>query len=158
MPIPIKLMYDRDVPKKTHIDYAFLFNQPPARMKVTASDKDAKLLFEIWSKGEKCKKADTVKIDPSLNVASRDLMRLKTLGFINGNKDEVQFTRKGKMIITTMSLAEGSAFEKIRKEKSYTEILAGMNKKGKKGFRIASSDPKFDIHTGNILNLKDIYK
>lgn len=156
MPIPIKYIHDQDVVKSTHIDYSFLFNEPPKKLKVTASDKDAKLLFELWSNGSKHHKADTVKIDPSFNIASRDLMRLKALGFISGNNDEVEFTRKGKMVITTMSLSEQSAFEKIKKEKSYTEILAGMNKKGKKGFRMAASDPKFDINTGNNLNLKNI--
>lgn len=156
MPIPIRFIFDKDVPKNTSIDYSFLFNQPPAKIKITASDKDAKLLFELWSKGEKCQKTDTVKIAPSLNISSRDLVRLKTLGFISGGKDEIQFTKKGKMIITTMSLAEESAFEKIKKDKSYTEILAGMDKKGKKGYRMASSVPRFN--TDNGLNLKDVFK
>lgn len=158
MILPVISIKDQSNPKNTSIDYSFLFNQPPAKMKVTASDKDAQLLFELWSKGEKCKRVDTVKINPSLNIASRDLIRLKTLGFISGNKDEVQFTRKGKMIITTMSLAEQNAFEKIKSNKSYTEILASMNKRGKKGYRMASSDPKFKLNSGNNLNLKEIFK
>ena len=156
MPIPIKFINDKEITKSTKIDYSFLFNQPPAKMKVTASDKDAQLLFELWSKGVKCQKEDTVKVDAS--IASKDIIRLKTMGFISGNKDEVQFTRKGKMVITTLSLSEQSAFERVKQTKSYTEILANMSKKGKKGYRMASCDPKFDIHTGNNLNLKNIYK
>jgi len=156
MSVLVNLIHDRNVPKNTTIDYSFLFNQPSAKMKVTASDKDAQLLFDLWSHGEKCKKVDTVKIDPSWNIASRDITRLKTLGFIRGNNNEIQFTRKGKYIITTMSLAEQSAFEKIKKNKSYTEILASMDKRGKKGYRTASCNPKFNINTSNILNLRNI--
>ena len=155
MPIPIHYIADRDVPKKMTIDYSFLFTQPPSKMKVTASDKDAQLLFDLWSKGEKSAH-DSIKINSNL-IASRDLIRLKTMGFISGGKDEVQFTRKGKHIITTMSLAEPNAFEKVKSNKSYTEILASMDKRGKKGYRIAESKvPKFNINTGNNLNLKNI--
>ena len=57
------------------------------------------------------------------------------------------------MVITTMSLGEQSQFEKKRQNKSYTEILASMDKRGKKGYRSASKDPKFSTNNSNRLDL-----
>jgi hypothetical protein len=137
MPVPIRPLPDN----KSNfggIDFSILFQQPQSNKKtVTASNKDASLLYELWFTGEKVDN-DSIKINADVNISSRDIIRLKTMGFLTGGTDQVKFTKKGKRIITTMALSEESCFHKKRQQKPYTEILASMNKKGKKGFRTAS--------------------
>ena len=157
MAVPIMRVPDNHKNKATSIDYSFLLNTPvPEKKTVVASNKDASLLFELWENGEQMD--DTIKIKPSPNVTARDILRLKTLGFLMGDINTVKFTRKGKMVITTMSLGETSQFEKRKEKKSYTEILANMSKKGKKGFRMASNEIKFNTNTSNNLDLTKINK
>lgn len=154
MPVPIKLIRDEKIENNNSIDYSFLVSQPTPK-KVFASNKDASLLFELWSKGEKID-SETYKIGSS--VESKDFMRLKSLGFVTGNLSGLQFTNKGKMVITTMSLGESNQFADKRSNKSYTEILASMDKRGKKGFRTASVDPKFSTNNSNSLDLSKLWK
>ncbi len=151
MPVPIGRVPDNvRESKNIGMDYSFLFNAPPVEKKtVTASNKDASLLLEIWSKGERMEKSDSIKI-ANINVPSRDIMRLKTMGFIMGDTSEVKFTKRGKIVITTMTLGEESAFEKNKVEKPYSEILASLSKKTKPGYRI----PKFASNNNNNLNLR----
>lgn len=150
MPVPIRPV--RDAEKgNVGIDYSFLFNQPVNKT-VTASNQDASLLFEIWDKGEKGSKPDAVKVSPDTKITSEDISRLKGMGLIVGDSKEIQFTKKGKIVITTMSLGEGSRFEKIKQKKSYTEILASMSKRNKKGYRI----PRFAANTANNLDIRGI--
>lgn len=73
-------------------------------------------------------------------------MRLKAHGFLTGSSDEVKFTTKAKTVITTMALGETNALTKMVKKKSYTEIIASMSLKGKKGYRI----PKFAANSNLI--------
>ena len=143
MPIPIKLIKDKENSEiSSGMDYSFLLNQikdvsntsKNSKKQIYASNKDASLLYNIWCKSERNDKK--LKINENI-VDKRDLMRLKTLGFLNVNNNEVEFTKKGKVIITTMSLAEENSFEKKRQNKSYSEILASMDKRGKKGYRMA---------------------
>ena len=63
--------------------------------------------------------------------------------------EEVKLTNKAKAVITTMALGENNAFTKMQKKKSYTEIIASMDKRGKKGFRMAK------VYDGkeNLINL-----
>lgn len=150
MPIPIMPVKNMEK-NNSGIDYSILFNQP-VKKTVTASNDDAALLFELWEKGERGKKQDVIKVNLSEKVTSKDILRLKTMGFITGNQNEIEFTKKGKMVITTMSLGEGSKFEKNKMPKSYTEILASMNKRNKKGYRI----PKFAANTSNNLDIRGI--
>lgn len=155
MPLPIKYVPDMQREDKNYssIDYSFLLSQPSSKKTVTASNKDASILFELWAE---CERAgdDTIKMGSNVKINQRDLMRLKTMGFLTGVGDKLAFTNKGKTVITTMALGEESQFDKKATHKSYTEILASMNKRGKKGFRIASSDPKFATNNTNRLNLK----
>ena len=72
------------------------------------------------------------------------------MGFLTGGVDEVKLTRSGKIVITTMALGEVNSFAKAKQQKSYTEILASMDKRGKKGYRI----PKYAANTSNNLKLK----
>jgi predicted extracellular nuclease len=155
MPIPIMPLPDRNTDKSSgNLDYSFLFNQPEKKI-VTASNQDASLLFKLWSSGQKGS-SDSIKVDTNV-ISSKDIIRLKSMGFLQGDTSAVQFTKKGKMVITTMALGEDSQFEKRRQEKKYTEILASMDKRGKKGFRVASNDPKFA--TGNnTLDLTKLFK
>ena len=154
MPVPIMPIPDNRREDKVSRDYSILLNVspslPPKKKTVQASNSDATLLFEIWTKGEKSSNEDSVKISSVMNISSKDIMRLKTMGFLTGGIDEVQFTRRGKIVITTMALGEVNNFEKNRQPKSYTEILASMNKRGKKGFRI----PAYSANTSNNLRLK----
>jgi len=136
MPVPIRPLPDNrnDV---SGMDYSFLLqNLQPKKKTVTASNKDASLLFKLWSTGEKVEE-DVVKINSEIDISSEDIMRLKTMGFLTGGTDEVKFTKKGKIVITTMVLSEESNFNKNKQEKPYTEILANMSKRGKRGYRNA---------------------
>ena len=147
MPVPIRPLPDRA--DTSGIDYSFLLQQPQQQKKtVTASNKDASMLFKIWANCDKIG-VDSVQINPELDISSRDIMRLKTMGFLTGGVDQVKFTKKGKMVITTMALGEQSKFEKDCHEKPYTEILASMSKRGKKGFRT----PKYASDNTNRLRL-----
>ena len=148
MPVPIRSIKDNN----PAMDFSFLFNyQPPTKNEknVYASNKDAELLFNIWTSGER-QDEDTYKI--SSEFTSQDIMRLKTNGFVTGGNDTVKLTRKGKIVITTMALAEPNKFEKVRQRKNYSEILASMDKRNKPGYRI----PKYAANNSNILNLRRI--
>jgi hypothetical protein len=154
MPVPIRSIPDMPTNDKLTIDYSFLADLnpiPSPKKTVQASNKDASLLFEIWAVGQRSGE-ESIKIPAAMGISSRELMRLKTMGFLTGTADEVKFTRKGKIVVTTMALGETNKFEKSRQNKSYTEILASMNKRGKKGFRTAYYSPC----TSNVLNLNKL--
>jgi hypothetical protein len=142
MPIPIKPIEDNN-----HIDYSFLLNSyvPSTSKKVFASDNDASLLFKMWAKNDQ----DKIKVSELKDVNARDISRLKTMGFIVADNDEIKLTKKGRIIITTMALGEVNQFEKKKQEKKYTEILASMDKRGKKGYRI----PKYATNNDNNIRL-----
>jgi len=140
MPIPIRinngLSTEQDSGSNLLMDYSILMSDVPedTRMKkVAASDKDAKLLFDIWSGCEK-ESEFTFRVASS-GISSRDIMRLKTLGFIHGDLDKITFTNKGKTVVCTMALGEPNRFEQSRQEKNYSEILASMDKRNKAGYR-----------------------
>jgi hypothetical protein len=102
------------------------------------SDKDADDVMKIWLNAKKIDQ-DTFEIK-SINIDNNVLLRLKSRGLISGSTETIKLTSKGKSVIKTMSLGESNNFLKKRKEKSYTEILASMDKRGKKGYRIAESN------------------
>jgi len=144
MPVPIRINnhdHKNDDEKSPIMDFSVLLsgipNDKPMK-KIAASDKDAKLLFEIWSASQKINET-TYKVSSSSSVSSRDLIRLKTLGLIQGDKDTVSFTDRGKVVVSTMALGEPNKFEEKRQDKSYSEILASMDKRKKKGYRIAAA-------------------
>jgi len=148
MPVPIKPIKDKE--ENNYMDYSFLasivLKEQSNKKVITASDSDAKLLYEIWCNSEK-KGENTYKIS---SANSNDIVRLKTKGFLSGDINSINFTKKGKTVITTMALAEPNKFEKKRQEKSYTEILASMNKRGKKGYRSAAGTVEFDVRGSQI--------
>jgi len=139
MPIPIRInngSHEFESEKNIIMDFSVLMSDIPQEStmkKVAASDKDARLLFEIWSECER-ENNDTFKV-ASASINSRDLMRLKTLGFLNGDLDKVTFTNRGKTVVCTMALGEPNKFEQVKQEKSYSEILASMDKRNKPGYR-----------------------
>lgn len=149
MPTPIRSIPDNmNESKNQGIDYSFLLNMPEPKRTVTASNKDADLLFDLWTKGSRDEGSEVIKVDASVN--RRDIMRLKTMGFITSSDDgRVEFTKKGKIVITTMALGEVSTYEKNITPKKYTEILASMNKRNKPGYRI----PTFATNNDNNLRL-----
>jgi len=154
MPVPINAVQDNGQNKTSPVDYSFLSNymENPIKKKsklITASNNDAELLFKIWDTGEKQGKPDTFKI--SSDITSKDVIRLKTYGFLTGGTEVVSFTAKGKMVITTIALSEPNCFAKKRQNKPYSEILASMSKKGKPGYRI----PKYATNNSNHLDLRD---
>jgi len=157
MPVPIKLIPDGAKSKDT-IDYSFLLTDGFTRNEkiVTASDKDADLLFKIWSMG-KAQGNDTICLDKKSNISQDELLRLKSRGFLVGDTEKVKFTKRGRLVITTMALGEPSKFENVKQPKKYTEILANMSKRGKRGYRIASGNPELDVNASNNLNLKEIW-
>jgi len=141
MAIPIRLnnpKMSNDTVSMGNIDCSFLANigipDNTDKIMITSSDKDAELLFKLWMASEKIND-DSFKV--SASVDNKDIIRLKTRGFLTGNTEQVNFTKKGKKVITVMALGTGNNFEKTSKPKSYTEILASMDKRGKKGYRMA---------------------
>ena len=149
MPSPIRSIPDID-DNKYLADYSFLvdLNLESKESKIaTASNKDASLLFEIWCKSERNEEKETFKVDSS--ISSKDILRLKTKGFLTGGVDEIELTKKGRMVVTTMALGERSQFENNKQSKNYNEILASMDKRGKKGYRI----PKYAVNNTNNLRL-----
>ena len=153
MPIPIGLVNGTpEAPEnRGMLDISFLANHVPTKeasaSMATLADKDAKDLMNIWLKAEKLDN-DTFALNDEVGIVNKDLIRLKARGFLSGGTDKVKFTPRAKTVISTMALGENNNFLQKRKEKSYSEILASMDKKGKKGFRIA-----FDENS-HLLNLK----
>lgn len=168
MPVPIRCLPDyfkgQGEDSRPPIDYSFLFDNiqnPSSKRTVVASNQDATTIYEIWLNGDKTGeyKYKITNVIDNRTVSSKDIVRLKTRGFITGSSDEIEFTSKGKSIITTMSLGEHNKFLKDKKSKSYSEILASMNKRGKKGYRMASTgegSPKFLADNSNSLDLRNI--
>jgi len=166
MPVPIRCLpyyfTNQGGEKKPSIDYSFLFDQmqiPSSKRSVVASNHDASILYEIWLNGDKIgeHKYRISGVVASKTVTSRDVMSLKARGFVTGGLEEIELTQKGRSIITTMSLGESNAFLKGKKEKNYSEILASMNKRGKKGYRIASTgqgSPKYRADNSNSIDLR----
>jgi len=154
MPVPIRPMNSHS-PEESNmfVDYSFLLQQKPKTNKkqVVASNNDADILMRIWLEAE-TKNEDFV-ISSTLGLSSRDISRLKSYGLITGGSDSVQITDRGRKVITVMALGEGNKFEKGRSEKSYKEILASMDHRGKSGYRI----PKFCSNNSNSLNISDDY-
>lgn len=150
MPIPLKpVRYqynNEEVYPDSVIDISFLSQQISGNKIVTAGNNDAALLFSLWENGESLGK-DTIKLTDS--YGSEELSRLKRMGFITVSGNKIHFTDRGKKVVVTMTLAESSRFEKNKQSKAYTEILAGMNKRGKPGYRIPSfaSDNSNTLHS-----------
>ncbi len=141
--MPIPLNYNKEIKS----DYSFLLNldslggaviQDSVHKKVTASDRDADLLMKVWKRALQIRDK-TYKIS-SGEVTQQDFIRLKSGGFVSGDMHSCQLTARGQGVIKVMALGESNAFLKNQKSKSYTEIMASTNKKGKKGFRIASNE------------------
>jgi len=155
MPIPIMGIPDktREDKNQSGVDYSFLTDyitaKPTNKKIVTASDKDAAVLFKIWQKSEKCKNGE-IKIQ-SCDIDKKEILRLKTLGFISGSNEFIKITGKGRRIITVMALGEVNKFETSHQDKPYHEILAGLSKKNKPGYRI----PKFAASSSNNLRLNN---
>lgn len=144
MPVPINLNSNINSDEKNNklqMDYSWLLNNIPKNDKkiVTASNKDADTLMQIWLTADKSKDKSTneeiFKIDGQ-KFSSQEIMGLKARGLVTGGSEEIKFTNRGKTVITTMALSENNGFLKNQKSKSYTEILAGMDKRGKSGYRI----------------------
>jgi len=157
MPLPIQLVNDKNYSEdkmigSSGIDYSFLLNASPmpqasAKRIVEASNEDAKNLLDAWIGSEKTDKGDyTLKTS---SLSDMDISKLKHRGFIDGDKTSMKFTSKGKAVITTMTLGENNAFLKNKKEVSYKEILASMDKSKKNGYRI----PKYAADNSNTLTL-----
>jgi len=154
MPLPIApIGPGRGSPQESNlfVDYSFLAQKvvESDKKKVTASNKDADLLMKIWLEAES--RNGNLLVSSRLGITSRDVMRLKTFGLVTGSSDELQLTERGKKVITVMALGESNNFEKGKSDKSYLEILASMDKRGKDGYRI----PKFCSNNSNSLNIND---
>ena len=155
MPIPIAGIPDPsredNGSNNSGVDYSFLTNYftsvPKKKNIVTASNRDASVLFDIWRKGEKTEN-NTIKVS-DCHIDNNEILRLKTMGLISGMGDNIKITERGKRVITVMALGEVNKFEKSKQDKPYNEILAGLSKKDKPGYRI----PKFANSSSNNLRL-----
>ena len=140
MPIPIQLVNGPTEKIKSDglLDISFLSNYMPREASSTSygvSDSDADNVMKIWLNAKKIDN-ETFEIK-SMDMDNQTIIRLKSRGLISGGTDNIKFTSRGKGIVKTMSLGESNNFLSKRKEKSYTEILASMDKRGKKGYRMA---------------------
>lgn len=158
MPVPIKLINNNNFSDEKNedrnvMDVSFLANSINNLQKTSSyyyvSDKDAEVIMDIWLNSSK-KDDDTYSLSKTSNITNNDVLRLKSRGLLTGGAKEVKFTEKAKKVICTMTLGESNKFLSTRKNKSYTEILASMNKKDKSGYRI----PKFSSYS-HLLNIKD---
>lgn len=155
MPIPIKPIRDNDNDKGYNgmiMDYSFLANlqQNENKKIVIASNSEADAIVKIWTSGEKT--GENKYNIANSNISKSDIIKLKSKGLIEGDGNNVAFTNRGRTVITTMALGENNAFLKGQNKKSYKEILASMDKKGKSGYRV----PKFSSDTSNGLDITDI--
>lgn len=153
MPVPVNRISDFGKSFFKDIDLSVLMpyvDKPVEGFKklAAASNDDANLLFQIWSSSQKSDDGESFKV--ASDVTSKDILKLKTRGLISGSTDSIQFTKKGKMVITVMALSEPSKFEKLITGKKYNEILASMDKRGKPGYRV----PKFAANNNNCLKIQ----
>ena len=144
MPIPIK-RHDSFDSSSSSIDFSSLITNIGnpndigsadlmGRMQLTASNRDADLLLDLW-KNSNCEN-EKLSPKPEYQVDNSDIIRLKTNGLITGDVASINLTKRGKKVITVMLLGEPNNFEQKKQKKNYHEILASMNKKGKTGYRI----------------------
>jgi hypothetical protein len=149
MPMPIKKIEDK-VSGNFLVDYSLLLKSLPPDTKnkiVKASDADANLLMKLWETAEKI--SENVYKIAKTQFSQEDILRLKAHGFLTGGSEEVKFTPKAKVILTTMVLGESNRFQKEQKQKSYTEIIASMDHRGQKGYRV----PKYAANNSNFIRL-----
>ena len=155
MPIPIGLVNGKPEKPENNglLDVSFLANYMPtveaSSPMVTLADKDANDIMNIWLHAKKINK-DTFVISNDMGLTNKDLIRLKSRGLISGGTEKIKFTSRAKTVVSTMTLGENNKFLEQQKTKSYSEILASMDKRGKAGFRIANV---FDENS-HLLNLK----
>lgn len=161
MPIPIRLNGPngpnggRENENGYNLDLASLLGSgisetPKPSKTVEASNKDASALMDLWENGEKIGEF-SYKVNGNVHLSQSDLARLKANGFLVMEQGKLIFTRKARQIITTMTLAESNAFLKNKKNVSYKEILASMDKRNKKGYRIPN--PRFSSSSFNNIRL-----
>lgn len=147
MPIPIMLNKNPDGNSVQPIDYSFLMQSlnTPNRS-VTAGNAEASMIYKMWEVGGN-KNRNSIKITSDMGISDVDIQKLKDRGFIAGSKDDMKLTSRGRSVIVTMILAEPNRFSEASKKKSYTEILASTNAKGK--IRM----PKFASNQDNNIRL-----
>jgi hypothetical protein len=167
MPVPIRPLNDSSVPKPVSessnhfMDYSFLADvefatySPTSKKFVTATNKDAAALYDLWEKGTHVEgeryKLEKDASTETTGLSSREIARLKTMGFIQEEGSRLSFTEKGKKLIVTMTLSEPNKFELQAERKPYNEILAKMEGKQRKtgGIKLAA-------HNENCLDLRNI--
>jgi hypothetical protein len=141
MPFPIHLNNSPSENENMSMNYSFLLSNPSNNSKkVTASNREADMVMDLWSCSLKNDNGEYFLNEEV--ISHNDFMKLKYSGFINGDKNNFKFTSRAQSIIKIMSLGENNKFLRNQKSKNYTEIMASMNKKGKKGYRIASKKDK----------------
>jgi hypothetical protein len=112
--------------------------------KVEASNKDADSLLKIWINGTKTQNG-TFDVKAVKEITSSEIDSLKRNGFITVANEKISFTNRAKLVITTMCLGENNNFLKNKKNVSYKEILASMDKSNKQGYRIPKFASSIDI-------------
>jgi hypothetical protein len=162
MPTPIKPVKDDSSPKSAgsdnyFMDYSFLADvdfatySPVSKKFVTATNNDAKALYDLWEKGkhvgEENYKFEKAASSQEAGLSQIEIARLKNMGFIEESSHYLTFTDKGKKLITTMTLSEPNRFELKAERKPYNEILANMTSKTKKtgSIKIASNNNGIDL-------------
>ena len=132
MPIPLRPQNSQE--SKYLMDFSFLAQKVSGKQEIAPEDKDAALLLKVWASGRR--DGDKLKVS-SQEVKPQDFAYLKTSGLVSGEMESCVITERGKKLITVMTLGENNTFLRTRKQKSYTEIMASTNKRGKPGFRTA---------------------
>lgn len=131
-------------------DFSFLVPALPKESKKSqmklANNKDAEIIMNIWLNAKKCDETG-YKIDNDTNINRRDIIRLKSKGFISEEGDTISFTERGQTVIAVMALGETNKISGDSRQKEYTEILASMQRTKKNGCKT----PKYAINQSNNL-------
>lgn len=133
MPIPLRPQKSLEESKYL-MDFSFLAQKVSSKQEPEPEDKNAALLLKVWASGRR--DGDKLRVS-SQEVKPQDFAYLKSNGLVTGEMENCSITERGRKLITVMTLGENNAFLRTRKQKSYTEILASANKRGKPGFRMA---------------------
>jgi len=150
MPVPIRPNSHSENNDQSVTDVSFLASHLPRKEARVgrASDRDAAAIMKIWLQAKHIED-NTFVVNEEMGLSARDISRLKSNGLVSGYAGKLSLTDKAKSVIAVMSLSETNKMLNGQRQKSYTEIMASMDKRGKKGYRI----PKYAADSSNTLRL-----
>jgi hypothetical protein len=149
MPVPIAPMnnyYTQEAPREMtepadymSINWSMLDGLVPeksgsSKNKTKISSSDASFLFKFWKESDN---DGSSILSNSEKFNNSDVLRLKALGFVSGETDDLKFTERAKEVIKNIVLSQNNDLLKGKVDKPYTEILAEMDARKKSGIRLS---------------------